>query len=73
MNTHDMMTYIRARLADNSDVVNAPANDPVLLQAQRDGYADRVGGLWIFRGHIQRGEKRIIRYIYGGEETIIGD
>lgn len=72
MNTHDMTKYLRARLVDDDGTINAPADDPVLLQAQRDGYADRVGGLWIWRGEIQPGEKRIVRYIDGGTTSIDG-
>lgn len=73
MNTHDMTTYMRARLIDSDGTINAPADDPVLLQAERDGYADRVGDLWIPRGYIQAGEKRVVRHIYGGITIITGE
>lgn len=73
MNTHDMTMYMRARLVDSDGTIDAPADDPILLQAERDGHADRVGGLWMWRGHIQAGEKRVVRHIFGGITIVTGE
>lgn len=71
MKTHDMFNYMRARLVDDAGTVDASASDPVLIQAQHDGYAERVDGKWIFKGHIQPGERRIVRHLEGGQNSVV--
>ena len=73
--TSAIWDYIRAHNEPGSSVVNVPANDPTLIQAQQDGYADWVDGEWIARGVIRIGEQRTIRYSRragGTTETRIG-
>lgn len=70
MNTHDMIGYMLER--SSGQVIDAPEDDPILLQAEADGYADRADGYWIGRGHIQPGERRVVRFIFGGMKVIFG-
>lgn len=72
-NTYQIITYIIAHCDGKTGIVNVPFDDPILLQAELDGYADRVGHQWIARDHITPGEQRALRYIFGGIETITGD
>jgi len=73
LSTYDLWKYMDARQVDTDGTIDAAPDDHVLLQAQRDGHADRVGGLWIARGHIKPGERRVCRHIYGGISIVIGD
>jgi len=75
MDTSSIINYMLARMVNGTAIVNASANDPVLIQAQEDGYADRVNGQWIARGAIKSGERRILRHSWqagGGTKEIIG-
>ena len=69
--THEMLKYMAAHRGAG-DVIDSPAGDPVLLQAQQDGYADWVDGQWIGRGYIAPGERRIVRHTYGGPSEVVG-
>jgi hypothetical protein len=71
MNTYDMLNYCRAR-ANVEGIIDAPDDDPILLQLEADGYVDRADGCWIARGHIQQGERRLVRHIFGGETWVVG-
>jgi hypothetical protein len=68
-----MLEYLIARRVGDTDVIDAAPNDPILLQAQADGFADWRGDQWIGRGYIQTGERRIVRHWCGGTTEVIGD
>ena len=75
MDTHTLLKYLAKQQIQGSDVINAPANDPILLQAQQDGYVDRIADQWVGRGKIQPGETRVLRYgklSGGGTDLITG-
>lgn len=69
--TQDLFKYMRAR-GDADGRIDAPIDDPVMRQAERDGYAMLKDGYWQSRGIIHVGERRIVRFINGGAEEIIG-
>lgn len=71
-NTHTLLKYMIARRVNGSDVIDAPFDDPMLLQAELDGYADRVNNQWIGRGAIKTGERRTLR-TDEGDQTIVGE
>ena len=73
MITSEMFKYMQARRVGNTDVIQALPNDPILIQAQQDGYADFNGAAWIGRGKIQRGERRVVRHYDGTVREIVGD
>ncbi len=60
--TSDLINALVARRIAGTDYADAPANDPILLQAARDGYAHRDADKWILHGTIQPGETRILRH-----------
>lgn len=72
LNTHELVNYLIARRIDGTDTINAAFDDPVLLQAELDGYAERRDGQWIGKGDIQPGERRKARHIFGDESEVIG-
>lgn len=68
LTTHEMLVYIRAR----ANIADAAFDDPVLLQAELDGYAVREDGKWRVFGIIQPGERRTVRHCYGPPSVIVG-
>jgi len=75
LSTHDMIDYLLARRIGETFYIEASCADPVLCQAEADGYAVREGDKWRGLGHIQPGERRILRHmdVTGGDvEEIVG-
>jgi len=73
LDINDMYRYLFAhRRNSDTNIIDAAADDVVLLQAQRDGYVDRVNDLWIARGHIRLGERRTVRHTYGPPSIVEG-
>ena len=73
LKTVDLQAYIRAH-ENEEGVINLPADDPTMLQAELDGFAIRMDGYWQARGMIQPGEVRTVRHLYGepGISIIMG-
>lgn len=72
LSTVDMLDYMLARRVDKTYFIRADFDDPVLLQAELDGYAIREDGKWRGLGNIQPGERRTVRHIFGGETKVVG-
>lgn len=72
LSTHEIITYLLQHRIGETDYIDAALNDPVLVQAERDGYAVRDDGRWRGLGHIQPGEQRTVRYMDGDVEIIVG-
>ncbi len=70
--TTDVIFYMIKRVIPGTDVIDAAFDDPVLLQAERDGYAVREDGHWRGLGDITPGERRILRHADGDVEEIVG-
>lgn len=69
--THELIKYMQAH-GDAAGHIHTAADDPTMLQAELDGFAHREDDYWQGHGIIQAGERRLVRFIYGGEEEIIG-
>ena len=73
LNINDLFKYLFARrIGETSSIIDADANDPILLQAAKDGYVDRINDQWVMRGVIQPGETRIVRHTYGRTSKVTG-
>ena len=70
--TTDIIWYMQDRQIGDTSIVDAPADDPVMLQAAQDGFADFIDGRWYARGVIQGGERRVCRHSEGDVSVIIG-
>lgn len=62
---HEMLKYARENIGSTDK------SDPIFLQLEEDGLSYYQDG-WQLKGNIQPGERRIVRYIYGGSKVIIG-
>lgn len=70
VSTHEIIKYMIAH--QNGDgIIRTPFDDPIMLQAELDGYAIREAGRWRAFGIIQPGEQRTLRYLDGSEPEII--
>lgn len=73
MNSHELVSYLRTHCIDReTGEIDADADDLIMAQAAADGFADFRGGHWYARGKIEPGERRHVRYIFGGELWIEG-
>lgn len=70
--TGEIINHMLRHRVPGRNVIDLPADDPIMLQAQADGYADRGDHCWIGRGNIQSGERRIVRFTDGDTREIIG-
>lgn len=73
LSTYDVINYMLARRIEGTDYIQAASDNPVLLQAELDGYAVREGDRWRGLGIIKTGERRTVRFIEGGEKVIVGE
>lgn len=69
--TTDLIDYMIAH-ADTDGHVHTAPDDPIMLQAELDGFATRMDGYWQAHGEIRPGEQRVVRHWRGGTSTVHG-